>query len=152
MDYTREQWIIAQQWAKNVSPSNSMTTTAAIAQVVLSSPEPTLVLADVPEDKRNQHVGCAVTVNGKRGWLSWLGAVTSSVLFPCSTGVNRSDGVDQQQQLNTDIILLLDEPRMVIPGVTPEVGQRVLSTLEDFKSAPEGAVVLTATGTLKSRT
>lgn len=103
---------------------------------VTTQPHPSRTVSDVPEEEWFQHLGYAVEVMGRRGWLSRVDGVDMShVLFL------NEDGMTEDCYRNDEIVLLPGEPRITIPGMTPEPVPSTLVTVEDFNNAPDGTVV-----------
>lgn len=142
MDYTYSQWKRAQEWVQD-KPSSVDTPAGAAAEIIRALPEPNLTLSEVHVGERYKYRGYRVDVNGERGWLYQTGELESSVLFPYS-----EDG-GNRRFFNTDITLHPDEPRMTMPGFTPEPVTQALTTLEDFQNAPNGTIAEDSANVMK---
>lgn len=149
MDYTYDQWKLAQEWAEQEErDTDNGLLTDTVLGIVRSLPEPKRpTFADVPEKEQDKYIGCAVEAYGERGW------VVSSIDeydYDCLV-VTLHDGLlDCRSAEPYEVILLPDEPRMVIPGLTqenetkkePNTEPRKLKSVKDFEDAPDGTVVI----------
>lgn len=142
MEYTYEQWTTARQWAREAGYTKEAPP-ESVLDMIFSLPEPNPLLADIPEEERDKHIGCAIDASGKRGWLTSVGKNESYILVPHETGAR------EMYTYNKLITLLRDEPRMAIPGVTPKPEPRMLTTLDDFEIAPSGTVIHSAINILQ---
>lgn len=149
MDYTRSRQERAQgniEQTGSDSDNNSFTDTKAESTRSLPESEQ-FTFADVPEDERAEYVGYAIKWEGvdQLGWLADPKDLSGDCLLLFGWG----DGVCWAYAEPHEIRLLPDEPRMVIPGVTPEEEpenepnpeSRMLDYLEDIENVPDGTVI-----------
>ena len=139
--YTRADYAAAMQYLAKMesSPGRWTSEEVAVSRILRNLPEPApATFTDLTEEERTDYWGCAVKhkVHGWEGWALGYAAGYVNVLD--------KEWLRTGRWLPKDTTLLPNEPRLDIPGYTPEPKPdhpTTLTTEEDYKGAPEGTVV-----------
>lgn len=137
--YTRADYEKALKWAAFVEDFGSdIVGSQEAVRILCSLPEPAqTTFADIHTDEWAKHWGCAVE-NREHGWRGWaLGTSSDGAIVV----LIEENGLPTLWWWPENTVLLLDEPRLTIPGVTTEVKPTLLVDEEDYANAPTGTVV-----------
>lgn len=143
--YTRADYKMVMEWLEKMKYRarswGDVEVEAAISRILRSLPEPAqTTFADIPTDMWAEHWGSAVE-NREHGWKGWaLGADTDGAIVV----LIEENGLPTLWWWPENTVLLPDEPRLTIPGVTEEpkpTHPATLTTEEDYENAPAWTVI-----------
>ncbi|WP_288833722.1 hypothetical protein [uncultured Corynebacterium sp.] len=141
--YTRDDYQKAMAWLTEMKSSDKSWSAgeAAVYRILRSLPEPTeITFADLAEEEWPDYWGCAVEhkKHGRKGWA--LGRDLDGYI----TVLVEGEGLPTTLWFPESTTIFPDEPRLHIPGHTPEPTPdhpTTLTTEEDYQDAPAGTVV-----------
>ncbi|WP_288833691.1 hypothetical protein [uncultured Corynebacterium sp.] len=144
LNYTHADYEKAMEWLtkmESIATLGTIDEEQAVLRILRSLPEPTpITFVDIPTDKWAEHWGSAVE-NRQHGWKGWaLGTDSDGAIVV----LIEENGLPTLWWWPENTTILPDEPRLHIPGITPEPTPdhpATLTTEEDYQDAPAGTVV-----------